>query len=162
MGIDPKPVRYTGLKCSDCFTTFEILSGVGPCTLCGECASRRSRELLSDVPSACGYHVLPVAGDAVTCGLRADRPKKQRRHERVSLGMDTRSLGEAGFFDVEIFACMECGRDSKGSSSDPSAVKVSQQIPVPLATIMRHIVAHGCTHHCLTRQSMIRVYESQQ
>jgi hypothetical protein len=71
---------------------------------------------LSDGP------VFPVAGESITCGKRADVPKLNRRHLRVSLGMDTRNLGELGFWDVEIFACVRCGQDSKGSSSDENAV----------------------------------------
>jgi hypothetical protein len=71
---------------------------------------------LSDGP------VFPVAGDAVTCGNRTDVPKLNRRHLYASLGMDTRNLGDKGFWDVEVFACVRCGRDAKGSSSDPNAV----------------------------------------
>ena len=71
---------------------------------------------LSDGP------VFPVAGDAVTCGKRTDVPRINRRHLRVSLGMDTRNLGDKGFWDVEIFACVRCGQDCKGSSSDENAV----------------------------------------
>ena len=67
--------------------------------------------------------VFPVDGSAVSCGLRLDVPRKQRRHLRASLGMDTRSLGDKGFWDVEIFVCVRCGQESKGSSSDANAVK---------------------------------------
>ena len=122
MGFDPITVNYTGLKCVDCFGTFDCKSSTGPVNRCDPCMSDRLSELFSDVAGSCGYIVLPVAGDAVTCGLRADLPKKQRRHERVSLGMDTRNLGDLGFWDVEIFACMVCGRDAKGSSKDANAV----------------------------------------
>jgi hypothetical protein len=122
MGFDPKPIRYTGLKCVDCFGTFECVSSVGAINRCDPCMADRLSELFSDVPGACGYIVLPVSGQAVTCGLRADLPKKQRRHEWVSLGMDTRNLGDRGFWDVEVFACMICGRDDKGSSRDANAI----------------------------------------
>lgn len=58
----------------------------------------------------------PVPGGAVTCGLRTWLPRKQRRHDWTSLGLDTRNLGDKGFCDVEIFACWNCGRDKKGKS----------------------------------------------
>lgn len=65
---------------------------------------------------AAGWDLLPVPGDRITCGLRMDWFRKQRRHTFVSLGMDVRNLGDKGFCDVEIFACVVCGRDQKGKS----------------------------------------------
>lgn len=60
--------------------------------------------------------VLPVPGDTVKCGLRTDLPKKQRRHTWVDLGTDVRNLGEKGFREVQIHACIICGADKKGKS----------------------------------------------
>jgi hypothetical protein len=49
----------------------------------------------------------------VKCGLRDDLPKKQRRHQWASLGLDTRNAGSEGFKDYEILACVICGMDRK-------------------------------------------------
>lgn len=57
--------------------------------------------------------LFPVPGDRIRCGLRIDLPKKQRVHDYVSMGIDTRNLGEVGFRDVDIFACAVCGADKK-------------------------------------------------
>jgi hypothetical protein len=59
-------------------------------------------------------NVLPVPGDRVVCGLRFYLPKEDRGHDWNSLGIDTRHSGEFGaFVDMEIFACVECGRDKQ-------------------------------------------------
>jgi hypothetical protein len=57
--------------------------------------------------------LFPVDGHIVRCGNRKDLPKKQRIHDYVSMGIDTRNLGEIGFRDVDIFACAICGADKK-------------------------------------------------
>jgi hypothetical protein len=54
---------------------------------------------------------LPVPGGRVKCGLRTDLPTKQRRHDWISLGNDTRNRGSHGFLDCEILACRQCGTD---------------------------------------------------
>jgi hypothetical protein len=54
---------------------------------------------------------LPVPADRVKCGLRTDLPKKERRHDWLSLGTDTRNRGSHGFLDCEILACRQCGTD---------------------------------------------------
>jgi hypothetical protein len=57
---------------------------------------------------------LPVPGDRVVCGLRFYLPKEDRSHYWTSLGIDTRHSGEFGeFVDMEIFACLVCGRDKQ-------------------------------------------------
>lgn len=53
----------------------------------------------------------PIADAPVTCGLRTDLPRKQRVHDYVSLGKDTKNAGEAGICEVIVFACSVCGRD---------------------------------------------------
>jgi hypothetical protein len=66
---------------------------------------------------------LPLPGDRVVCGLRFELPKNERGHDWTSLGVDTRHSGEFGeFVDMEIFACMECGRDKQRT------IKVSRVI----------------------------------
>ena len=56
----------------------------------------------------------PLAdANPVRCGNRADLPKKQRRHTKAYLGMDTRNAGDKGFKDFHIFACVVCGMDEK-------------------------------------------------
>jgi len=58
--------------------------------------------------------ILPVPGDRVVCGLRFYLPKEDRGHDWTSLGIDTRHSGEFGVFvDMEIFVCLECGRDKQ-------------------------------------------------
>lgn len=55
--------------------------------------------------------LFPVPGGRVKCGNRTDLPKKQRRHDWVTLGPDVRNRGSRGFEEVEIRACRECGTD---------------------------------------------------
>lgn len=156
MGIDLKPVLYADLRCTDCLRTFDLWSAIGPSDICPLCWSVRVSDVLSGVPGACGYHVLPVDGNAVTCGLRTDRPKKQRRHPWVSLGMDTQNLGDKGFWDVELKACIDCGRFDKGSSSDPSAVDRNEEYVSTVWIIDNHVNKHeGCTPKCSTVRVMI-------
>lgn len=57
--------------------------------------------------------ILPVPGDRVKCGLRTDLPKKQRRHEWLSLGIDLRRQGDGTIAEFEVFACLECGTDKQ-------------------------------------------------
>lgn len=55
--------------------------------------------------------ILPVPGDRITCGNRKDLFKRQRRHTLVSLGTDTKNKGTEGICEVEVFACLTCGKD---------------------------------------------------
>jgi len=48
------------------------------------------------------------------CGNRKDLPKAQRRHDWVSLGIDTANKMEKGICEVLVFACTRCGRDWRG------------------------------------------------
>jgi len=57
--------------------------------------------------------IFPVEGGMLSCGLRADLPKKQRRHEYVSLGTDWKNKGTEGIIEVEVLACLRCGRDKR-------------------------------------------------
>jgi hypothetical protein len=53
----------------------------------------------------------PLAdANPVSCGNRRDLVKAQRRHDWIHLGVDTRHT-EAGFEDLHVYACAECGRD---------------------------------------------------
>lgn len=61
--------------------------------------------------------LFPVPGDRVKCGNRLDLPKKQRRHDWVTLGPDVRNRGSRGFEEVEIRACRECGTDKATEAS---------------------------------------------
>jgi hypothetical protein len=50
----------------------------------------------------------------VTCGLRTDLPKRQRRHVAwASLGKDVRNADVEGFKEYLITACVTCGTDRK-------------------------------------------------
>lgn len=56
--------------------------------------------------------LFPLAAPAaVTCGLRADLPKTQRRHDRIYLGTDPRHTADGRFEDLHVYACAICGRD---------------------------------------------------
>ena len=57
--------------------------------------------------------VFPVDGSAITCGNRADLPKKQRRHDWADMGRDFDNQGEKGIVETDVRACMRCGRDSR-------------------------------------------------
>lgn len=110
MGFDPISVLYVGIVCSDCNTPFNIWSSTGPVRICDDCAMARCEAIFKDIPNV--SDLFPVPGDRVTCGLRRDLTKKQRRHHWISLGIDTRHYGAFGdFLDMEVFACTECGRD---------------------------------------------------
>jgi len=63
-----------------------------------------------------GYTVrwFPLTWDNITCGLRTDLPKAQRRHDWVCLGFDTANKMEKGICEVLVFACSRCGRDWRG------------------------------------------------
>lgn len=101
--MDIAPTTYDGLKCADCQETFSLVSAVGPSNICPACGQDRAGEIFAP---------FPVPGDRVSCGLRTDLPKRERRHESVSLGVDTRHYGALGeFIDMEVSACVKCGRD---------------------------------------------------
>ena len=55
--------------------------------------------------------LFPVSGDAVQCGLRKDRPKEQRYHLWVFLGVDIRHFNDGELVEARVFACRECGAD---------------------------------------------------
>lgn len=55
----------------------------------------------------------PIPGDAVSCGLRLDRPKKQRHHSWVPLGTDFKNKGLEGIVEVDVRACHVCGKDDR-------------------------------------------------
>lgn len=57
--------------------------------------------------------ILPVAGDAITCGLRLDLPRKQRRHLWAELGEDWANKGQEGIVQVPVRACTRCGKDDR-------------------------------------------------
>jgi hypothetical protein len=63
------------------------------------------------VEALCGCKHHHALHSRVKCGLRADLPKKERRHDWVPLGLDTRNRGSRGFLDCEISACRACGTD---------------------------------------------------
>lgn len=83
----------------------EMISGLFP----GTRATVVSRQVTDWAPDPA--YSFPVPGDRVKCGLRLDLPGKERRHDFVSLGLDTRNCGTAGFLDREILACVRCGTD---------------------------------------------------
>lgn len=56
---------------------------------------------------------LPVAGDAITCGLRLELPRKQRRHVWAELGEDYKNKGTEGIVQVPVRACTRCGKDDR-------------------------------------------------
>jgi hypothetical protein len=56
---------------------------------------------------------LPVPGDRISCGNRKGLPKKQRRHKWISLGVDTKNKGAEGICEVDVSACIVCGKDKR-------------------------------------------------
>jgi len=69
----------------------------------------RDPDLIPDLDPD-SYELAP--GDAVSCGLRSDLPKKQRVHVRLHAGPDVRhNPGTGAFEEVRIFICARCGRD---------------------------------------------------
>jgi hypothetical protein len=52
-----------------------------------------------------------VPGGTVKCGNRFDLPKRQRVHDYVSLGLDTRNSGPLGYVDGTVLVCVVCGAD---------------------------------------------------
>lgn len=51
------------------------------------------------------------SGESVSCGLRKDLPKKERRHEKLDAGMDVRHSDAGYFLLMRIYICARCGRD---------------------------------------------------
>jgi hypothetical protein len=49
--------------------------------------------------------LLPVDGNAVTCGML------KREHYWESLGIDVRHFDDGYLMEAEVFACFICGRD---------------------------------------------------
>jgi hypothetical protein len=82
-----------------------VRRGYAEVTLEGQVA-RRWREDMIDV-------LLPAWMGDVSCGLRADLPKKKRRHYWAYLGPDWANHGEQGIVQVDVFACLRCGKDKR-------------------------------------------------
>ena len=66
------------------------------------------------------WKILPLPGDVISCGLRKicpccgqGLPKKLRQHQWASLGTDTKNKGSEGICEVEVFACLRCGKDRR-------------------------------------------------
>jgi hypothetical protein len=57
--------------------------------------------------------LLPVPGDRVSCGNRTDLPRKLRRHAWAPMGPDVSNHGEHGIVQVEVQACLVCGKDKR-------------------------------------------------
>jgi len=72
-----------------------------------------SADLSETYQDACIADWFPVPGEMITCGNRTDLPKKQRRHDWVSLGVDTKNAGTLGIVEVDVFACVVCGKDKR-------------------------------------------------
>jgi len=112
-----RPVTHTRF-CTGC-DGMAVTTGIcGPTSICDDCAASLSafirgepgaefrpelRFPLDEVP-------LDDAGNPVSCGLRADLPKRERRHPWIYLGIDTRHTEDV-FEDLHVYACAECGRD---------------------------------------------------
>ena len=70
------------------------------------------------------FPVFPVAGDALSCGLRKD----ETLHDWVFLGIDVRHFDDGYLKEARVFACANCGRD-RMKSLNPRPKKVQ---PPPL------------------------------
>jgi hypothetical protein len=57
--------------------------------------------------------MLPAGGSMAACGLRADLPKRQRRHRWADLGEDYANHGVNGIIPVRVQACIVCGKDKR-------------------------------------------------
>ena len=96
----------------ECGTRVTVTSTIGPCLICDACAGA----LLAFIFGKPGAEFPPEyrfpleQPVPVSCGLRADLPKKQRRHAWAYLGTDTRHTEDV-FEDLHVYACAECGRD---------------------------------------------------
>jgi hypothetical protein len=56
----------------------------------------------------------PAAGGTISCGLRRDLPKKQRRHDWLDAGPDYRhDFITGGFILLRILICSVCGREDR-------------------------------------------------
>ena len=92
------PVTYTR-PCSGCDGLAVVASTCGPAHICDSCAGlliafifgRPGAEFPAELRFPLDPASVPVddEGRGVSCGLRADLPKKQRRHQLVYLGLDT-------------------------------------------------------------------------
>jgi hypothetical protein len=57
------------------------------------------------------WMMFPLDNPEISCGLRLDLPKKDRVHQLIPLGQDTRNMGSKGYMVREVFACRRCGKD---------------------------------------------------
>lgn len=57
--------------------------------------------------------ILPVPGEMITCGNRADLPRKQRVHKPIYMGWDWANKGAEGIVPVEVHVCIRCGKDMR-------------------------------------------------
>ncbi len=57
------------------------------------------------------WMIFPLSDAGISCGLRLDLPKKERKHILIPLGRDMRNAGEKGYLEREIYACSRCGKD---------------------------------------------------
>ena len=75
------------------------------------------------------FPVFPVAGDALSCGLRDDPTS----HDWVFLGVDVRHFDDGYLKEARVFACANCGRD-RMKSLHPRPKKVQ---PPPLDPVVK-------------------------
>jgi hypothetical protein len=73
---------------------------------------------VTDAPRVAQYPLLdlsdlPVAADAVKCGLRLDLPKKQRRHDFRYLGVDFRTSEPGSKTEQHVAVCPRCGTERR-------------------------------------------------
>jgi hypothetical protein len=102
--------------CSGCDgTAIAENSTTGPAGICDECAATLTAFIFGEPGAEFRAELrFPLPQPVpVSCGLRTDLPKKQRRHVPVYLGTDTRHTGDGGFEDLHIYACAQCGRDTQ-------------------------------------------------
>lgn len=108
------PGRTWTRECG-CGAQVTVTGVAGPSNMCDGCAGALVAfihgEPGAEMPPG---HRFPLDQPVpVSCGLRADLPKKQRVHRRVYLGTDPRHTGDGGIEELHIFACAVCGADKQ-------------------------------------------------
>jgi hypothetical protein len=106
-----RPVTHTRF-CAGC-DGLAITAGIcGPVNICDECTASLTAFIRGEPGAEFRAELRFPLTDAspVSCGLRTDRIKRERRHDMIYLGVDTRHV-DSGFEDLHVYACAECGRD---------------------------------------------------
>lgn len=86
------------------------------------------------------WTIFPLDNPSISCGLRKDLFKAQRRHHWIPLGRDIRFGVE-----VEVFACERCGKDEMRKINDDTPRWIPENSGTPHRDIREILLPAGDT-----------------